>query len=898
MNKILSLLFAGCFFLGILLLFAFILWYTGEPPSTASDSLFKSEKSGDPPSAQEANSNSFPLTTSHEQEFVLFCQINSPDGTPIEGASVELESTQGFSYKHTSSTGASGLCRLLILQTGTYRITAHAEGYSPAEDQVIISDSTEREQTRILALRTPVYSVKGWVMTHSGKPVKDATVTINVSSDARIAGVTHTPRNGSFVFDNLNPGDYVISTAMDGYLGSRLTAPVRHNRQIVLRLDRKARLNGLALDEWRRPIAGATATISCSGERETRIHSCITQANGRFVFFDLPPQSLNLRVEAEGCQNFQQQIEITDSIHTIETVLRSNPILLQGKTIDAKSKQGIPGLLLELLDHPVLSADPRKIGETQTGVDGAFSFADLLPANYCIRYTPSNDSRFSPASLKLPLAFKDISNLVLEVQATSSVSGLIADETGVPIPNATVTIRIPGSSQKSIQTDQNGRYAFPALASVRQMPESDRESALIAAAHPDYAVSYSDPFQLVPGESIENRNLILYQGFSIQGSVRNNLYRPIANALVRMQVLDGSMDRIDARTDSQGTYLFNHVPLSVPKEAYGGTQQVTLGVRTEGYDYQTRAVPIAGKDIRNDLFILHNARAITGSVFLPDGSPAIGATVVRIGANPQTTETGNDGRFRLNGVNGTDAPPILIKYGISRYRYPENLRSQRDFWGTGAFFAMVTPDWQNGSPIAIDLLPENGIIGRVCDGESRMPLPSFNATLAYDDQYQTWVEREELWNDPSPGEFGFSAPLPGDYRLTIMAEGFIPANYEIHFYDPPQVRTLDVRLTRSGKGSVFGAVRPYELSGNILRLQLVGQGVDRPVAIVADPVTTGTDLGLFQVDNIPPGSYELFAVYRNAEENEARKSLIQFEAAADRSSPLGILDSSSILKES
>lgn len=897
MNKILSLLFAGCFFLSILLFIASALWYSSVPAPNPAVLSQQDESS----SITGQSDYSFDSLQTAKPGYILIYQINSPEGKPVEGASVELKSLNRNSYRCEAISGASGQARILLLEKGSYRVTANADNYSPTTDQITIVDSSDHEQTRILTLGSPLYKVKGRVASHTGVAVKGATVAIELASDSRISEVTLTQRNGGFTFENLHPGDYLISTAQDGMLGIRRPVTLHSDRPAILWVDSTARVNGLVLDEGKRPVAGATVTIACPSESKSAIGASLTQENGRFTFFNLPAKTYNVQIQADGYSSAQYTFDVTESVHSLELPLKTESVAFQGQVINLTTRQGIPGVCMELVDRPVSEIVPRKIQEIKTGENGAFTLTGLLPGRYQLRLAEAEQSRLCPAAIDLCLPLPNKESALIKLKTYASVSGQIADETGAPVPNASVTMLFPAAKTQlaraqSVLSDQQGRYVFPHLASSQSLPESGRYSARLVVSHPNFAVGFSEPFQYAPGEKIDNINLVLNQGFSVKGQTLSNLYRSIGRAVVFAHIFNGPGGRLETESDADGKYRIDRIPSHIPKEASPGASMI-LGVLAAGYESQSRDLNGGEGELLNINFVLRNAEKLSGTVLLPNGSPAVGARLLMLDQSRQTAETNAAGRFQFRSVDETTTVQVLAQYGPSRYQSPENLRIHRDSIAQSAYAGYGIPEKLDGGNVVMVLQPENGIVGQALDGEHLTPLSGFKATLEYrfplSDQYTLWSEREGTWNEPIPGEFRFSAPLPGEYRLTLEAEGFLPAQYQIQFFDPPQVRRVDARLTRAGKGSVSGFVHPYQLFGSIERLQIVGQGIDRQVNIAADPTYANPGIGRFLVDNLPPGAYELFAVF-SAAGDKPRQSLTQFTIAADQALELDALDISGV----
>ena len=336
MNKIVSLLLAGFFLFGLIMVLAALLWFSDHSKTVSSQSadLISTPSFSENISLQTVLHPDAPLPSGYS----LQCTILIPSGNPIRDAHVRVESIDDSSYRHASKTDLLGICNLLILQPGSYRITAEADGYSPMIDQIQINPNSDRKQFRTLALRPPLYTIRGQVLTHAGAPVVNATLTCTlksissassesvlsstqvVPSNASIENSTQTRRNGLFRFDSLVAGTYTISATQDGYLPGSSILPLHRDQQVSVRMDRTSRLRGTLTDAWKRPIANATVSIRCTDSSTLiDLDRTISTADGRFTFLGLPPREFAIHAVADGYQAVDQSIRIHESVHELES---------------------------------------------------------------------------------------------------------------------------------------------------------------------------------------------------------------------------------------------------------------------------------------------------------------------------------------------------------------------------------------------------------------------------------------------------------------------------------------------------------------------------------------------------------------------------------------------------
>lgn len=136
--------------------------------------------------------------------------VNSTDGTPIDGAVVDVVGSQA--QDNTNSVGFYNI----TLEPGTYDIEASAEGYSyDTGNAIVVKDN---HTWLNFTLEATAGSVSGFVYdSDTGDPIANALVQLFLQDEVNASYSKKTALNGSFTMASVNAGDYNVVVSKTGY---------------------------------------------------------------------------------------------------------------------------------------------------------------------------------------------------------------------------------------------------------------------------------------------------------------------------------------------------------------------------------------------------------------------------------------------------------------------------------------------------------------------------------------------------------------------------------------------------------------------------------------------------------------------------------------------------------
>ncbi|MEQ1632307.1 MAG: carboxypeptidase regulatory-like domain-containing protein [Planctomycetota bacterium] len=247
------------------------------------------------------------------------------------------------------------------------------------------------------------------------------------------------------------------------------------------------------------------------------------------------------------------------------------------------------------------------------------------------------------ASLDLDLAAGEQRSIELELPAEPVVRGVVTDERGQRIANASVLVlglSALGVARMGARTGADGVFELPGIGAGRQL----------AAAHKDFAPSAPQRIELADNEA-ETITLVLRRPHGVLvGTVTDVSGVPLSEALVWFGQSAKSAIPVPApapaqvqRTERDGTFTSPTLPLGeieVRALAPGFALSRTTATVTDGTPLPLRIV-------------LDTGARVTGFVRRPDGSPATDAIVfsgVRRSIGSRLVRTGIDGSFALESL--------------------------------------------------------------------------------------------------------------------------------------------------------------------------------------------------------------------------------------------------------
>ena len=361
-------------------------------------------------------------------------------------------------------------------------------------------------------------SISGSVTSLAGDPVRRATLHLQVfpvgpagPSDLRIY-TTESDSQGTFLFEDVEPGRYSLNAERTGYLNARYSdtrgiltlGSGQALTGISLKMTPQGVIAGRVVDEDGEPMPDTPISILLNarpleGKPGFAIPSSVlTNADGAFVVGNLPPgryyvsatarsvdipppphgQSPRKRAEeAYVTTYYPEAIDLAAAtpidvaagaqMRGLDIRLRKTPVFhVSGKVVNAVTggPGSAPSVHLIRKGEPLPGLASRTVGVNQ----GAFEFDHVLPGSYILQATPDgmSASTLLVGRGAVSVGSSDVEGVVLEMKPAVDLTGKIIIEGTPPASWPSIGL-LPTEGvnypQEAAQVEADGRFVVHGL---------------------------------------------------------------------------------------------------------------------------------------------------------------------------------------------------------------------------------------------------------------------------------------------------------------------------------------------------------------------------------------------------------------------------------------------------
>lgn len=483
-------------------------------------------------------------------------------------------------------------------------------------------------------------------------------------------------------------------------------------------------------------------------------------------------------------------------------------------SVTTADRQPCIGAWVKIL--PTQANRPLETGPpARTDGAGKYRLEGLTPGPLSIEATLTGHTR-AVRETDLHLGVNEL-DLVLGDGQT--VAGMVTDQSGAPIPNASVQLRSPGQNWSMLfaESGQDGTFVI----------EGVEDGEFIPTARADGFAPYTHDGRIhIAGESRTGLTIRMQPAVSISGRVTG--VDPVDYPLVRLNVTGPGAWYNGIGIDHEGGYRIDNLTR--------GDYRVTASLEGRGTQV-SRSVTIdagvreAHLDLEFGEGLALGGRALIGT------APVRGASVFITGASGRQAgwgRTDSTGSFRIGGLE------------------PATYTLQLRQFETGLVYAEeVLLEASRDIEVRV---PVTRLRGHLIDAATFQPLQGVRADLepvAYGEEHSTAYFMSRTATSDSSGQFSIDNLSSGTWTLSLSRAGYAARSLEIQLTDehqddlkielsPTEGLVLNIRLA-SGRYPDFVRIAALDGSGR---------------AIVQGRFSTG-EQGKVHLASLPPGNWEL-----------------------------------------
>ncbi|NNE71017.1 MAG: carboxypeptidase regulatory-like domain-containing protein, partial [Rhodothermales bacterium] len=709
---------------------------------------------------------------------------------------------------------SDGQLSLPVRPGSTLSLTTKADGFETAvQPEPAITGGEAR--TVAIELIPASSLIRGVIRSESGQPVPGATVGTDQLA-------TESAFDGTYVL-HLPPGSREVSASAPGFGAQRRTITLALGEQrdgIDFQLTPEfaqvvIQISGAAGAS----ISGAVVTV----ESQDLIQTAVSDASGGARLVDLPPGTYSLGVAAEGFEDYlnPELSLVAGATRQVQVILVPRESDVVGRVVDT-SANGVPGVHIEAVSSGTVLS-------TTSADDGRFELKGVDPGPVDIRFEREGFEASVVSGTVLVVGANDLGTVTLLRHAGSLAGTVTASADGRELSGVRVTAIGTKAASSTTSTDQ-GRYTLSGLPPGSYEVEATLSGFRRAVASVDIGPGSTLDLQLVEADGSIRGRVLDETGASLGFPVR-----VAASAASRV---------VAVISEEDGNFVLTGLD---PGEAW----TIRTEINRPGYLNATREVsfPDAGNSIVDANLTVPVRRARI------EGNAGIADAAVRL-VDPSTGETTRIARTLSNGtyafslLAAGDYTLVPVKEGVS-FTPPSITVSVSQTETRSVNFTAVA---QVGA-VHVQVL-----------NVLRQPIPGVAVVLG---STNGLVVRSGTTDLSGLARFE-GLPLSLTYSARPSLAGFsgTPRSQSI-LIDAAEAVRLEFTMIES-TGRISGSLSSQEgapLSGSVSAL-------DTETGIL---YRTNADAGIFLLEQLPGGVYDLTAVAPGFREEVVRLVLAEGE---------------------
>jgi 5-hydroxyisourate hydrolase-like protein (transthyretin family) len=743
-------------------------------------------------------------------------QITDGSGNPLSGDNIQLKlfGANG-ELLQAMIAQTDGSFQIQELSVGTYFVSATLEGYSPNMVAVIVNSGAVTDIT--ISLSQILTTLTGTVTdAETGTPITGTAVSVSLTNNTGLfVAKQYTGTDGSFTFDSIAPGTYLLNVNAESY-GIEIitvTVPIGGFNMAVSLIQNPGAVTGFVTNQLSgEPISNSIVLISASG-KPLDVKG-VSDSFGQFTFSNLAPDTYRAVVNAEGFSSQSATFTVLpDQTTSLSFILTPEPGTLTGTVSDAVTGNPIPQVTIQVR---YLSPTGPVIASTLTDEEGVYITQGVYSGPYTVVAFTNADFGSSSASVFVPANDTRVVDFALE-PFPATVEGTIRSESGEPLVNAAVTLLdVYGFTVRVVNTDSNGFYRVEGFTEGQY---------LVTAIIPDYQRQRVS-IEPGPGEIVTADMFLIPEPGQISGVILDaQTLSPLVGAQVEVYTPGAAAPIARRTTGASGDFLIEGV----------APRSYTINAFTLNYSIRSTGVIVRSNVASNvQLALIPDPASVSGTVTDNNGVPLSNVSVRVV--NENDNEIGN-------GITDLDGNYVIGNLPQGGYTIVAGVEDYSSFT-TG----ISMDPGQQLTGVDVVLSPLGGsFTGSVVSAESGEALPGVLISILTPEGIPIIST-----NTDTAGNFSSTLLAPGTYTVIASSPYFFQDQTGVIVL-PNQTSTVSFALLGVG-GTIVGVV--VDSAGIPITDTTISVRLLNSEGVLLQSLLALAD-GSFAYPNLSAGNYQL-----------------------------------------
>ncbi|MEA2604010.1 MAG: large repetitive protein [Acidobacteriota bacterium] len=402
--------------------------------------------------------------------------VRNPDGTPAEGAKVNLRHPNFASFEVVTDTQGQFRFELVPPAANRFPVEAFFEKDGKFRKAQVWVDFTRRGQVLDVEITLPKQGmVMGFVENQLGQRMPGLTVTLTEGSYPRRQLQQVSDATGAFSFSNVFVGPVSVTVAsLDRISGGKASGDLLDESQtltfrIPVRVD-IAEIRGRVLSPVDgKPVPSVQLELSSFSLHESQVAT----AEGDFDFVSLPPGTYTLRAfdpSAGRAGQLERLVVVQGQALTADLTLEARGSV-QGTLTDPDTQRPVAGETVRLTSSGIFYFSTY----SSTDSTGAFAFGGIPQGRFDLFARETGGRRYADANGEI-VRENEVVTAPLAWQATSAILGRVLAGDGATVFPGPVSVALSeqrpfynyySDSFQLIAGSQQNPYRLPGLVQGR-----------------------------------------------------------------------------------------------------------------------------------------------------------------------------------------------------------------------------------------------------------------------------------------------------------------------------------------------------------------------------------------------------------------------------------------------